>query len=1039
MKPGLYEQLINEKLNAVLSERRDWQIERSPLDDDEIRRLVHYAADVIDRSLRQLHGGRATLAERINLINRLVGALGEDQGLALPCETEQLLGLAPKCDSLLAISREHAFIRPETSIAHGSLFTGSRDEPSLEGEFIREIHSADRIDMLVSFIKWSGLRLMLDALRAFAARGGRLRIITTSYLGATDVKALDCLLELPHTEIRVSYDTKRTRLHAKTYVFHRDSGFTTAYVGSSNMSAPAMTSGLEWNMKLSVREQPETFEKIAATFESYWNDAEFAPYGEAERGRFIRAVLAERHHRSAELPFTFFTIRPYHFQQEILEKLQSERIRHGRCRNLVVAATGTGKTIISAFDYKQFHDGRLPEKPRLLFVAHREEILRQSLNTFRMILKDENFGDLMAGQHQPAQADHLFASIQTINARQLWQVFSADYFDYIVVDEFHHAAAPSYRRLLEHFKPKILLGLTATPERMDGQSILGYFDHRIAAEIRLAEAIERKLLSPFHYFGVADPTSLESLSWTRGGYDRNELSTIYTMSGLAAEKRAALIIASVRKYVADISDVRGIGFCVSVEHAAFMAARFNAAGIPSMCLHGGSPRDLRQSAQPRLNTGEITFIFVVDIYNEGVDLPEVNTVLFLRPTESLTVFLQQLGRGLRLAEGKDCLTVLDFIGQANRHYRFEEKFDALLSKTRSGGLKKEIDKGFPSVPRGSFIQLEKTAQEHILRNIRRAYSQRQMLISLIGSFEMDSGQTLSLCAFLHFHHLDLPAVYRHASFSRLSADAGVLPDFETPIEATATKAFAKLALLDSERFITFLLDLVQHGLRAMSVAERRMFRMFWLTVKPNDDGSDWFREAADFLHALRSVLPLRSECLDILKIRYDRIDFVDEPLAGDLDLPLDVYASYSRDQLFAALDVPKPASIREGVKHLPDKKLDVLLVTLHKSEDDYTPTTMYRDYSINERLFHWQSQSTTSAESETGRRYIEHGRRGYRVLLFVRDFKVDQASGLASPYTFLGTANYVRHEGSRPMSIVWKLDRPIPARFLKKTNRLVVG
>jgi superfamily II DNA or RNA helicase len=231
---------------------------------------------------------------------------------------------------------------------------------------------------------------------------------------------------------------------------------------------------------------------------------------------------------------------------------------------------------------------------------------------------------------------------------------------YIVVDEFHHAAAPSYRKLLEYYEPKILLGLTATPERMDGKSILSYFGDRIAAEIRLPEAIDRKLLCPFQYFGITDTVDLSTLHWTKGGYDKGELSNIYTFSGMAANKRADLVITSILKYVTDINNVKGLGFCVSVEHAEFMARYFNEHDIPSIHLTGKSSDEERKQAKNQLVSGKVRFIFVVDIYNEGVDIPEVNTVLFLRPTESLTVFLQQLGRGLRLSENKDCLTVLDF-------------------------------------------------------------------------------------------------------------------------------------------------------------------------------------------------------------------------------------------------------------------------------------------------------------------------------------------------------------------------------------------
>ena len=1020
--PGLYEQVINTALNRELSEIPDARKSVAPIDKAEASKvLAQYLADVVQKGLENVLDNGGNITDQVDLANRIVSLIGQETkeaafaSLGVDQRAEQLLALLREQDPRLAVGRTAADLsRPETSIAQSSLFTGAIHEPQMYTELKKEIVSADRIDMLVSFIKWSGLRLLMDELREFTQNGGELRIITTSYMGATDVKAIEELRALPNTKIKVSYDTKRTRLHAKTYVFYRNTGFTTAYVGSSNLSNAAISSGLEWNVKVTHRDLPETIDKIAATFESYWNSSEFEYYSEDQRERLARALKAEKYYDSNSDAVYTMDIAPYSYQQEILDKLEAERTVRGYTRNLVVAATGTGKTVISALDYKRFRKQN-PGKPcRLLFVAHREEILRQSLYTFRAVLKDANFGELFVGNNRPESVDHLFMSIQTFNSQGFSEKTASDFYDYIVVDEFHHAAAPTYQKLLTYYQPKILLGLTATPERMDGKSILSCFGNRIAAEIRLPEAIDRKLLCPFQYFGVTDTVDLNTLKWSAGGYDKNELSNLYTFSGAVANRRADLVVSSLLRYVTDIDEVKGLGFCVSVEHAEFMCHYFNSRGIPSIFLTGKSSDEERKTAKGRLVSGEVRFIFVVDIYNEGVDIPEVNTVLFLRPTESLTIFLQQLGRGLRLAEGKDCLTVLDFIGQANKRYNFEDKFAALLSNT-TRSVTREIKEGFVSAPKGCYIQLEKKAARYILDNIRASYGNTAGLVSRAASFTEDSGLELTLAHFLDYYHLDPRAIYKFSSFSRICTRADVTPDFSEPLEEILTKAFGRLAVVDSRRWIRFLLDLLPRlddvDFSALSELEQRMLQMFYVTVWGKAAESWESDEVLDNLYALSDSPVLLGELLDLLRYRYEQIDFIDEPVDLGFDCPLDLHCTYTRDQLLVALDFMKPATVREGVKWLPEKQLDVFFVTLNKADKDYSPTTMYNDYSINESLFHWQSQSTTAADSPTGQRYIHHRERGSKVLLFVREFKADRITGGAEAYTFLGTANYVKHEG----------------------------
>ena len=533
LERGLYEKTIGTDLRRELTCAEDeLAAQTEKLGSVESSRvLAAYAEGAVKQALDSIEGDDAPVRQArlvTSLIDNLASQLkdsdsrlsdlieGERVDLSRT-KPEQLLSLVPRQNASVA-EQKKGLVRPLTSVAQTSLFTGAAHEPQLFSELRREIASADEIWLLVSFVKWSGLRLLMDALQEFADRGGKLRAITTTYVGATDPRAVEALASLPGAEVRVSYDTKRTRLHAKAYVFRRKTGYTTAYVGSSNLTNPAMTSGLEWNLKISRADEADALDKIEGTFDAYWASPDFEPYTAEDKDRLVSAIDRERGYHSEEPEHAsyLFDIRPYPYQQRILDALEAERTVGNHWRNLVVAATGTGKTAIAAFDYRRFCEKGMPGKrAHLLFVAHREEILDQALSCFRGVLKDENFGSLMLGGRRPASYDQLFVSVQTFSSQRLWEKMAPDFYDYIVVDEIHHGPAASYSRIFEELKPKVLLGLTATPERMDGRSILPYFDGRIAAEISLSDAIERKLLCPFSYFGVSDSCDLSGLSWKR--------------------------------------------------------------------------------------------------------------------------------------------------------------------------------------------------------------------------------------------------------------------------------------------------------------------------------------------------------------------------------------------------------------------------------------------------------------------------------------------------------------------------------------------
>lgn len=923
--------------------------------------------------------------------------------------------------------------RPDTPMSVNCLLTGTDSEPHLASQLKKELASADRCDILCSFIKWSGLRLLWDELKRFVETPGhQLRLITTSYMGATDAKAIEELSKLPNTQVRISYDTQRTRLHAKAYCFHRQTGYSAAYVGSANVSQAALTEGLEWVVKISQADSASVWQKVRSTFESYWQDPEFELYTMADAGRLRTALHQERSKQAEQIDFQAFDLRPFGFQQVILDRLLMERVGLDRHQHLVVAATGTGKTMIAGFDYKAYRQEfiqREGRQPRLLFIAHTAEILRQSLYSFRGILRDGSFGDLLVGDHVPHQYDHLFCSIQSFHSKRLADEFSPDHFDYVIVDEFHHAAAPTYAALLKFLRPKELLGLTATPERTDVKDILHHFGGRITEEIRLPDAITRELLCPFQYFGIADLIDLSGVSWRRGAYDTTELERLMVDN----QARTNLIIQELESKLTDVSLARGIGFCVSVMHANYMARAFQQAGIPAGAITGGTPHSERLQLIQQLQRRELNFLFTVDVLGEGIDIPEVDTVLLLRPTESLLIFLQQIGRGLRLSPGKECLTILDFVAQQQRGFRFEERFQALL-RGRHRSVEEEIKRGFPHLPPGCAIVLDRVSQERILENIQGAIAGAQRLIQLAKQQAAELGRPPSLSEYFRASRITPQYFYKYLTFEQLKQEAGWLSAPAEPDTDRLKRGLRRAAHLAD----TVLVDLLEAAVESEPLDDQARLRARMLYFSMMGRGTADLTEEAG-LRQLRQFPRHLQELKHLLQFNIEQRGFL--PQAPDLPYPcpLMVHSEYTRDEILAAFDdlqLGSNLSMREGMRYLPHLNTYLFFVTLVKSESDYSPSTMYRDYAVNERLFHWETQSTTSADSPTGQRFSGRRDHGCIFLLFVREQK--KVDGLAQPYYFLGPVNYVSHEGSRPMSILWEMRYPLPAVLLQASARLKI-
>ena len=498
---GLYEQLITQLVERNLDRTRFYVGERELSSNEASVWLSRFLSKIMVFAIAAVPTGDDQLKLQIELANQMLMWLKDkiqDDGFIeenLLSSRGKILTALYTLDNPIAadLKKYVEDIFPLTGLTESELFCGSNAGLSLESELKREILSADKIYWLVSFIKWTGIRVFRNELESFARSGRELKIITTSYMGATDAKAVEYLASLPNTEVKLSYNTERERLHAKSYLFLRHTGFHTGYIGSSNLSHSALTNGLEWNLKITSQEIPHIIDKSLNTFETYWQSSEFELFdGQVESREKLKLALKTARGSVSEVHQHYFDLKPFPHQLEILEQLSIERQIHNRFRNLVVAATGTGKTLISAFDFARF----IKEKPdaKFLFIAHKEEILFQARQAYRGVLKLAQFGELWVGGHRPEHHHQLFVSIQTLNNQLATMKLSADFYDYLVIDEVHHIAANSYRAVLDYFQPKILLGLTATPERHDGANILEDFCGVIAAEMRLPEAINRRHL-----------------------------------------------------------------------------------------------------------------------------------------------------------------------------------------------------------------------------------------------------------------------------------------------------------------------------------------------------------------------------------------------------------------------------------------------------------------------------------------------------------------------------------------------------------------
>jgi len=1047
---GLYDLLLTEGLARSLAAldpgRADVHILKGG--------AAEFLADVVTRQLGAILddvvGDDTDKARRqLELVNALLVILRQrlavDDSSATSSASAEVIDLVePPLRVLRAVQRDRQFpVSPEIGLAAPWLFTAGKGSPSLLQEIRRELASADQVDILVSFITVSGVRKLQDVLQQVTAMGAqgqsatRLRILTTTYTGATEARALDELARLPGCEVRVSLDGRRTRLHAKAWLFQRKTGFGSAYVGSANLSGAALTGGLEWTVKLTQRAQEALFARAVAHFETLWADSEFQRYDPENvdhRQALAAALGRESFGGEPTATISFFDLQPKTYQQDMLEQLAAERA-HGRCRNLLVAATGTGKTVVAAFDYR--HTCRVEGgHPRLLFVAHREEILRQALRTYREVLRDPEFGDLLTGNHQPERWNHLFATIDSVTSRDVVATVGADHWHTVVVDECHRLAADRFDAFVKAIRPSVLLGLTATPERSDGQPIAQYFDPRPdgspAVELRLWHALDLQLLAPFEYYACDDATDFSAVPWDKPG-EREAVDKLVTGNDV----RAKLVVNEWHRLASDALRSRALVFCVSVAHAEFMTDWLNRAGLPAACVVGTTPADERRRAPQRLLNGELCALVTVDLYNEGIDLPMVDTLLLLRPTQSPVLFQQQIGRGLRLAPGKEGCLVLDFVGQHRTEFRFDRLLSSLTGLSRRE-LVEGVENGFGSLPPGCHIHLQRQTREQVLQGLRAVttHNWRRLRTELQTYAALRGRASVRLADFLHDQALELEDVYRagtgqgRSGWTALKRDAGLIAAEPGPEEDYFSRRFGDLLHVDDPRRLDVMATVGTRFGHQKTLDTKDALGVQMLAYQIDGRHEEAAGHEA-FIERLLRHPSIGEELVELSGLLQARSTLGANPVPGLEDTPLCLHGAYGAREVLTAvgwLTASRRTPFQAGVLPLTSRKTELLFVTLDKSEG-YHDRISYHDYAISAERFHWQSQNSAGPDTPGGRRYLESSTNGWQFQLFVRPRK-------GEAYRTCGRVSLESAEGDRPMSIVWKLEAPLPARLFREFSVL---
>ncbi|MCB9096641.1 MAG: DEAD/DEAH box helicase [Arcobacter sp.] len=884
----------------------------------------------------------------------------------------------------------------------------------------------------VAFINFSGVQLLLEVFSKLENKNIKGKILTSTYLNFTQIKALEKLKEFSNIELKI-YDCNSTNIgfHPKSYIFEFDD-FYEVMVGSSNITASAFKTNIEWNVKTTLKKDDEYLTNILNEFNNLWKESfevnedfleKYSKFIENQKKEFLPTFLYKQN------------IKINIMQKNALEKLKILRQKN-QTKALIIAATGSGKTYLSAFDVKDF------KAKRVLFLVHRENILISAKQSFENIIENRSFG-LFTGNKKEKSKDYIFSTIQTMSL--YYKEFKKDEFDYIIIDESHHVTSPTYKKVIEYFQPKFLLGLTATSNRMDGNSIYEIFDENIACDIRLNDALEYDLITPFHYFGISDIKSID--------YENVDLTKIDVLAKLlSVNKRVDYIIKQMNFYSFTGVKRKAIGFCVSKEHGTFMSKEFNKRGINSTFLSSEDSVINRVKYIEKLEDDNdvLEVIFTVDIFNEGVDIPSINTVLFLRPTNSPIVFIQQLGRGLRKSKNKEFLTVLDFIGNHKKAYLIA------LALAGNKAIDKDSLKLFLSNNFANFknahICMDEISKQRILEQIEKEnFNSLRYLKEQYFEFKtLMNNKIPKLVDFLHFNDVINPIKFIDESYSYIEFLAKVENKNELK-ELVLNEEFKKSIrfienLLPIKRVYEFVIlkYLLENDFCDENIAFRILNKYLNRVDKETIVHCFSFLNQ-DFLDKAQINRYLKLIDFDGKKVvktddftkllenkKYKEIFedslnygiYLYEKEFGSVDFGkpfLKLYGKYNMLNIAKLCNFPKIHSSFRGSGFLKYKNDFFLFINLEKEK--FSKSEKYNNTFLSKEIFTYQSKPSHTQISQDGQRLCKNKEFDVKLHIFMRKFT--QLDKKTQDFIYLGLANTIYYEGNNPISLHLKLEKSL--------------